>query len=463
MKLIYKDNIQNIDNSTSNIHYQQLLNSIKSRYFAGYHQIKEMNQSKEHVEQIVQEEESNYFPLSQNFNIFYKTKYLKPFTSKFNCSPSFKVLGVSKHNDDEFNNINTPSETMRVPKNTFLTGSNSQKDLTNKIFLNERERKVYTPYSFIMVDKCNDKTKREMMKSNSQKSFYGQTILKKQLMEKGINPDSQSINHMSDERFLFILSHKDKHKPDCTKNNYNQSKSLYHAKAMTYLHQKQMNEAKDDDESNQYIKALRNSIIGKGFKMKTLMKGNFYNKYKFNQTDFYLRRIFYLLSQEKQEEKLNISEQVTTEKEGNDFIKIDDKSMDLSQKENIKGVKVNKKINTGRIINKSKSCNNYNLSKIKESSNSNCPFIQNELISKSLYWKDIIPEGEKKKFEFIIPKNSHLLENNKKTDHLSIFRKTCSNTDKIIINLLEKGFTKEEMKNTFTKGSFPLVYYDNKS
>ena len=234
---------------------KNLVNILNHKIFKGYNKIKILSNPNFNIDYYMKyfKSKKNY-PLFDNFNIYYETKFLgknlknnnnnilniniKHFSNKNlrnnmiinnkneNSNLTIKKSNSSNYYDIKNNNIynlKNINNNILVNRKIFVNKynnnrnkSNNLKNINSKIFLNTRENKCFSKYSYVMIDKLiNNELNYNFNSINKNKN-------KQQLNKKNLNKVQSD--------FLYNLSYKQsKEEENKINRNFNfiKNKNIY--------------------------------------------------------------------------------------------------------------------------------------------------------------------------------------------------------------------------------------------
>ena len=194
-------NLSNIKLVNDFVKNKNLVNILNHKIFKGYNKIKILSNPNFNIDYYMKffKSHKNY-PLFDDFNIYYETKFLgknlkntnnntlivniKHLSNKnlrnnmniinnnensnltikkSNSSNYYKIHNNHIYNLKKINNNVLDNRKIFVNKyNNNRNKSNNLKNINSKIFLNSRENKCFSKYSYVMIDKLNNELNNEL-------------------------------------------------------------------------------------------------------------------------------------------------------------------------------------------------------------------------------------------------------------------------------------------------------------
>ena len=453
---------------------KKLVTILNHKMFKGFRQIKKVTNPNFDLNHFMKKAPLDYYPLDDNYNIYYREKHLSSLSCRFNFNNSINInkveqpkreekpLSKSKTQDDLF----LMNKVSKSPKDKSNFSSNNV--LLRHLFLNEKEKQVYSNLPFLILNKNEDpsskiseqgrNTKRSIgVSCNDKKAFLTTSISSSVIKQKEIEQQKKLEKKRmaaSQSEFLFKLSHtKEMH--DNAKQNFVKNKGLFHNKTMTNLFLKNKKKDKTDNdfyfnkvslEANpvlkiQVINENKSDIEETNETKKDYFKKNFEELYK---------------SIEHFDEKLDkfIDEEEEVKNDNNGIVYINEKSGPSSNESTIfrrnvlfhspkteeeKKMKKDKFLFMKSTIFGPRSIISNGLTKTNEeiSSNNDITTNMNALLNKTKV---------KTPFYFTIDNNSNLLKN-KITTPIESYQKEAKLKDRLLLSMLSRHCTKSELNN----------------
>lgn len=446
---------------------QQLLNVLNQKMFKGYRQIKKTSNPSFNIKRFMKNLPANYYPGNENYNIYYKEKYLSPLASKFNFYDTTIIV-------DKQPRKKTPNHSRHSQEQPLFLTHNPEKGHLKenysiwKNLIQDGDNKNCSDYQFIMIEKRDD-----LYDSNYQSRKKRDCLNKNSVVDYNKKLTNKEKFSFSQSEFLYKLSHKKNHSANIM--NFKTNKGLFHAKTMTNIfmsdpnnQKKFKNEYKRDllfqnprqiqleivrktreDPSKMYL-AKKYELIKKGLE-------NFHNTVgcfsdtldkEINDDDSVSSENQKILKNSyKNEMRKSESAQTTKEEKINLKKKCNFKSTVFGLKKNATNKRNNSNILTPREETKNRRKSPKEISAfLKDKSDSN-------------FIKSIFSKGNShSQIHCTIDPKSNLLKSSKPSN-LAVFYKQLEAKDRQIAKILSRNFTKEEVedmtslkyKRTFSK------------
>ena len=250
---------------------KKLVTILNHKMFKGYRQIKKVTNPNFDLNHFMKKAPLDYYPLDDNYNIYYREKHLSGLSGRFNFNNSININKVAKAKQEvkplfksqTQNDIFLTNKVVKSPKEkSNLSSSNI---FLRHLFLNEKEKQIYSNLPFLILNKNEDpsnyngskisdqgrNTKRSIgVSCNDKKQFLTTSISSSVIKQKEIEQQKKLEKKRmaaSQSEFLFKLSHT-KEMNDNAKQNFVKNKGLFHNKTMTNLFLKnKKKESKDND------------------------------------------------------------------------------------------------------------------------------------------------------------------------------------------------------------------------
>ena len=261
-------NLSNIKLVNDFVKNKNLVNILNHKIFKGYNKIKILSNPNFNIENYMKFFNSKKkYPFYDNFNIYYETKFLGKNLKQINDDNNALILNlkhlsynnlknVNINNNNEINNLkikksNSSSNYYEINNNSvnnikkinynikedfrkiFVNNynnnrnkfNNNLKNINSKIFLNTRENKCFSKYSYVMIDKLNNEY-------NYNSNSLNKNNKKQQLNQKILNKDQSDFLY----NLSYIKSKEDEKKNILAQNlNFIKNKNIYRAQDLFKL------------------------------------------------------------------------------------------------------------------------------------------------------------------------------------------------------------------------------------
>lgn len=239
---------------------KKLVTMLNHKMFKGYRQIKKVTNSAFDLNKFMRKAPNEYYPLDDDYNIYYRQKFLSSLKANYSFNDSINIQKCPSSN----NYRNEQLKKTKAQCDLFLTKPNPNDSKYSypscnsykNLFLNEEEKQIYSNLPFLILNKNDDpcnymgnpSINAESYKGRNSKRSIGvscsegknnlltslsSSALKEQEAKRLIKIEKQKMA-LSQSEFLFKLSHHN-NLIDNSKLNFMKNKGLYHNKTMTNL------------------------------------------------------------------------------------------------------------------------------------------------------------------------------------------------------------------------------------
>ncbi len=213
---------------------KNLVKILNNKMFKGFNKIKTLMNPNFNIDEFIQKVSDNYYPIDENYEIYYQKKYLSKLKNRKASFSTFKFNNPT----NESNNISKTLSKSKTQSEFFITNNNEnlkkknkiysildnyrEKNVNDEIFLNQKEKKITTSYPIIMIEKLHNNEQNPPIKLNE--SFYNFKNDKFDYLNKSHSFKKMLSRYQSD--FLYHLSHYTNEK-NLHPLNFNKDKRLY--------------------------------------------------------------------------------------------------------------------------------------------------------------------------------------------------------------------------------------------
>jgi hypothetical protein len=232
---------------------KNLVKILNNKMFKGFNKIKTLMNPNFNIDEFIQKVSDNYYPIDENYEIYYQKKYLSKLKNRKASFSTFKFNNPT----NESNNISKTLSKSKTQSEFFITNNNynskkknkiysildhyREKNVNDEIFLNQKEKKITTSYPIIMIEKLHNNEQNPPIKLNN--SYYNYKNDKYGYLNKSNSFKKKLSRYQSD--FLYHLSHYTYEK-NLHPLNFNKDKRLYKVEQIVQLRCKN-NEKENSD------------------------------------------------------------------------------------------------------------------------------------------------------------------------------------------------------------------------
>ena len=233
---------------------KNLVKILNNKMFKGFNKIKTLMNPNFNIDEFIQKVSDNYYPIDENYEIYYQKKYLSKLKNrkasfshfKFNNNPTYESNNISKtlsksKTQSEFFITNNNYNSKKKNKIYSILDHYREKNVNDEIFLNQKEKKITTSYPIIMIEKLHNNEQNPPIKLNN--SYYNYKNDKYGYLNKSNSFKKKLSRYQSD--FLYHLSHYTYEK-NLHPLNFNKDKRLYKVEQIVQLRCKN-NEKENSD------------------------------------------------------------------------------------------------------------------------------------------------------------------------------------------------------------------------
>ena len=233
---------------------KNLVKILNNKMFKGFNKIKTLMNPNFNIDEFINKVADNYYPIDENYEIYYQKKYLSKLKNrkasfshfKFNNNPTYESNNISKtlsksKTQSEFFITNNNYNSKKKNKIYSILDNYREKNVNDEIFLNQKEKKITTSYPIIMIEKLHNNEQNPPIKLNN--SYYNYKNDKYGYLNKSNSFKKKLSRYQSD--FLYHLSHYTYEK-NLHPLNFNKDKRLYKVEQIVQLRCKN-NEKENSD------------------------------------------------------------------------------------------------------------------------------------------------------------------------------------------------------------------------
>ena len=237
---------------------KNLVKILNNKMFKGFNKIKTLMNPNFNIDEFIQKVSDNYYPIDENYEIYYQKKYLSKLKNrkasfshfKFNNNPTYESNNISKtlsksKTQSEFFITNNNENSKKKNKIYSILDNYREKNVNDEIFLNQIEKKITTSYPIIMIEKLHNNELNPPIKLND--SFYNFKNDKYEYLNKSNSFKKMLSRYQSD--FLYHLSHYTNEK-NLHPLNFNKDKRLYKVEKIVQLRCKKKEKENSDSITN---------------------------------------------------------------------------------------------------------------------------------------------------------------------------------------------------------------------
>ena len=135
---------------------KNLVKILNNKMFKGFNKIKTLMNPNFNIDEFIQKVSDNYYPIDENYEIYYQKKYLSKLKNRKASFSTFKFNNPT----NESNNISKTLSKSKTQSEFFITNNNEnlkkknkiysildnyrEKNVNDEIFLNQKEKKITT-------------------------------------------------------------------------------------------------------------------------------------------------------------------------------------------------------------------------------------------------------------------------------------------------------------------------------